>query len=242
MENAQLQDTFRYDAFISYSQKDSDWVRGTLLPRLEGEGLRVCVDFRDFDIGATSLENMENAVKNSRKTLLVLTPNWVASEWTAFESILLQTKDPIGRGRRLLPLMVEPCALPDRLQIFTYLDLAKPAEFDFEMQRLLSAIRSSPQRPAPTQPAEGPAPPRPSAQGFSYARGLAALIERLAQADVETRLAFAVLESRLKDNLRDDRLYGTTEAIRSDRARIIYELNRLALNHAGPSFNELCGA
>ena len=239
--NASSHDTFRYDAFISYSHKDRSWVRGTLLPRLEGEGLRVCIDYRDFEIGVPSLINMENAVRDSRKTLLVLTPDWVASDWTAFEALLVQTDDPIGRGKRLLPLMVQKCQLPERLRMFSYLDLTDPAEFDFQVERLLAAIRSAPQRPMPAKPIVAQSPASVPVSGFSYERGLAALRERLAQADVETRLAFGVLEARLRENLRDDRLYGTTETIRSDRARIVYELNRLALNHAGPSFDELCG-
>ncbi len=140
-ETAQPQDDFRYDAFISYSHKDGDWVRGVLLPRLEGEGLRPCIDYRDFEIGLPSLVNMENAVERSRKTLLVLTPNWLESEWTTFEGLLIQTRDPVGRGRRMLPLLVQPCRLPDRLQMFTYLDLTDPAGFDFQMARLVAAIR-----------------------------------------------------------------------------------------------------
>ena len=64
----------------------------------------------------------------------------------------------------------------------------------------------------------------------------------LAQADVEPRLGFSVLESRLLDNLQGERLYGTSEAIRSERARIVHELNRLALTHLGRSFNEICEA
>ena len=92
-----------------------------------------------------SLVNMENAVEHSRKTLLVLTPNWVASEWTKFEALLAQTKDPAGRGQRILPLMVQSCELPRRLQVFTYLDLTVPAEFEFQMQQLVEAIRSTPE-------------------------------------------------------------------------------------------------
>ncbi len=129
-----------YDAFISYSHKDGDWVQHTLLPPLERAGLRICIDERDFEVGAPSVVNMENAVERSRKTLLVLTPAWVASEWTAFESLLIQTKDPIGRARRILPLLVKRCQLPDRLAIFTYLDLTKPAELDAQMKRLVAAI------------------------------------------------------------------------------------------------------
>jgi hypothetical protein len=135
---------YRYDAFISYSHQDSDWVRKMLLPHLERAGLRICIDFRDFEIGVPSLVNMENAVEGSRKTLLALTPAWVASEWTAFEALLIQTKDPAGRARRILPLLVRPCQLPGRLGIFTYLDLTNPAEFDAQMGRLVAAVRSAP--------------------------------------------------------------------------------------------------
>jgi hypothetical protein len=64
----------------------------------------------------------------------------------------------------------------------------------------------------------------------------------VAQADVQVRLDFAVLESRMLDNLQDERRYGISGAIRSERARIVQELNRLALTHLGRSFNELCQA
>jgi hypothetical protein len=242
---SQSPDEFQYDAFISYSHHDSPWVRNVLLPHLEGEGLRVCIDFRDFELGVPSLANMENAVDRSRKTLLVLTPNWVASQWAAFKALLIQTKDPAGRGRRILPLMVQPCELPPRLQVFTYLDLTDPAQFDFQMRRLVAAIRSAPQSPAPAETALAPrpAPPaRPRARGFSHERGLAALGDLLAHADVQIRLDFAVLQSRLLDNLQDERLYGTSETIRTERARIVHELNRLALAHLNRSFNDLCGA
>jgi hypothetical protein len=236
---------YRYDAFISYSHEDSAWVRDTLLPCLEGEGLRVCIDFRDFEPGVPCLVNMENAVDHSCKTLLVLTPNWVASEWTEFEALLIQTRDPAGRGRRILPLMVQQCELPPRLEVFTYLDLTDPAEFDFQMRRLVAAIRSAPQPPAPTEAVPAPRPvlpPRPVARDFSHERGLATLGKQLAQFDVETRLSFAVLESRLLDNLQDERDYGITETIRSERARIMKELNSLALAHLEYSFNDLCKA
>ena len=233
----QLCDGFQYDVFVSYSHKDGDWVQDTLLPHLEAEGLRVCIDYRDFDVGAPSVVNMENAVEHSRKTLLMLTPNWVASEWTEFEGLLARTKDPAGHGRRILPLMVQRCTLPNHLQAFTYLDLTNPAQFDFQMKRLVAAIRSAPQPPAaiettPTQ--------RPMARDFSHENGLAALGGLLAQADTQVRLNFTVLESRLLDNLQDEHYYGVNPIIRSERARIMEELNKLALKYVERSFNDLC--
>lgn len=136
-----LDDEFRYDAFISYSHKDSAWVRDTLLPHLEREGLCVCIDFRDFEPGAPSLVNMENAVERSHKTLIVLTPEWVASQWTTFESLLIQTDDPAGRKARMIPLRLKPCEPPKRIAMLTYADFTQPSEVEFQLQRLVTAIR-----------------------------------------------------------------------------------------------------
>lgn len=72
---------------------------------------------------------------------------------------------------------------------------------------------------------------------MEYERGLNTLKNMLpdsAQRD------FAVLEQRLRDNLRRERLYGGTETTRADRAAVIDELNQLALTYAGLTFNDLC--
>ena len=103
---------FDYDVFISYSHDDEAWVTGTLLPRLEDAGLRTCIDFRDLIAGKPALLNMQDAVKNSRHTLLVLTKAWIESEWTLYESLLTRTKDPAGLQRRTVPLRLQPCEIP----------------------------------------------------------------------------------------------------------------------------------
>ncbi len=57
-------DDFIYGVFLSYRQQEPDksWVRKTLLPRLEAEGLRACVDYRDFRLGAPMVMEMARAV------------------------------------------------------------------------------------------------------------------------------------------------------------------------------------
>jgi tetratricopeptide (TPR) repeat protein len=153
----QRSEDYAYDVFISYSHQDADWVRGWLLPRLEDAHLRVCIDFRDFKIGVPSLVNMEHAVERSRRTLLVLTPNWVGSEWTNFEALMIQTQDPIGRARRMLPLMLEDCELPGRLAIFTFADFRRRESRDAELARLLGQMGEVPKMP-PVQLTTKPTP------------------------------------------------------------------------------------
>ncbi|MBN1979333.1 MAG: toll/interleukin-1 receptor domain-containing protein [Anaerolineae bacterium] len=137
------QDKSKYDAFISHSRHDKEWVRDWLLPRLEENGLRICVDFRDFALGAPITTEIEQAVQQSRKTLLVLTPNYLDSEWAEFENILAATIDPAARQRRVIPLLLEQCELPLRIRALTYLDCAE-SDKEFQLQRLLAAVRSHP--------------------------------------------------------------------------------------------------
>jgi hypothetical protein len=144
-----------YDVFISYSHHDQQWVQGWLLPRLEGAGLRVCIDTRDFEIGPSSLDNMERATEHSRHTLLVLTPSWVKSEWTSFESLLAQTEDPAGLRRRTIPLMLEQCEPPKRIAMLTYANFTVPEQWDSQLPRLLKALGAQPgqaQSPIATPP------------------------------------------------------------------------------------------
>ena len=49
---------------------------------------------------------------------------------------------------------------------------------------------------------------------------------------------FDLYEAQLRENLRDERRYGSTQQLRSDRARIVENLNILARDHLDISFND----
>ena len=138
-----------FDVFVSYSHKDTEWVRNWLLPKLEEAGVNYCIDDDHFDYGVASLINMERAVEQSRKALLVLSENWVASEWTGFEGLLLQTKDPIGLRQTFLLLKLDDCELPDRLGIFTWADFRTPEGQDRNISRLIKQTLEG--KPQPTK-------------------------------------------------------------------------------------------
>src|SRR5215207_9008106 len=52
---------------------------------------------------------------------------------------------------------------------------------------------------------------------------------------------FAIQEQRLRENLLDERRYGPDEGSRQMRARIVGELNAMALKYVGIPFNDFCG-
>ncbi|HKQ04574.1 MAG TPA: tetratricopeptide repeat protein [Blastocatellia bacterium] len=131
----------QFDVFISYSHKNAEWVRDVLVARLKQEGITVCIDEESFDIGVPALVNMENAIAASRRTLLVLTPAWVASDWTRFESLLIQHTDPGGVLQCTLPLLLEQCDVPQRIGILTRADFTGKADVEREFAKLFDAIR-----------------------------------------------------------------------------------------------------
>jgi tetratricopeptide (TPR) repeat protein len=139
---------FDYDVFISYSSHDKEWVRGVLLKGIEKAGLRAFIDFRDFKRGAPSIKEMERGVTTCRKTLLVLTPDYIESGWCEIENIMLQTLDPANRDLRLIPLLKTQCKKPLRIAALTHIDFTDGADFELAWHQLRTALDTLPEPPA----------------------------------------------------------------------------------------------
>ena len=141
VENSSTDD-YTYDVFISYSHADAAWVQNWLLSKIEKAGLHACIDCRDFKVGEFSLLNMRDAVDKSHRTLLVLTPDYVKSEWCQFEYLFAKTKDPAARLRRLVPVLRVECELPDLISSLTYLPMRDDNEAQANLPRLLISLGS----------------------------------------------------------------------------------------------------
>jgi hypothetical protein len=164
-----------YDVFISYSHHDSDWVFEWLVSRLKEAGIKVCTDRESFELGVPALINMENAVATSRHTLLVLTPAYLASEWTMYEQILTQTQDPIGLRQRTIPVLRQPCEPPMRIAMLTYADLTGKRDAEAEFTKIVRALGGTPRPPEAgraTVPAPAPSSPAQSTYNTAAVREL----------------------------------------------------------------------
>lgn len=76
-----------YDAFVSYSSYDYDWVLENLLPKLETREhpYRLCLADKDFLPSESIIENICRCVRYSRRMIVILTKNYVQSEWCKME-------------------------------------------------------------------------------------------------------------------------------------------------------------
>ncbi len=134
---------FKYDVFISYSRKDEDWAVNTLLPALENTGLKVCIDFRDFEAGKPAVLAMQDAAKESRHVVLVLTRNWLAGEWTLFEALITGTKDPAGIQRKIIPILYETGIekdVPEFISMRIWVEFYRKDREEFAWKQLFDAL------------------------------------------------------------------------------------------------------
>lgn len=76
-----------YDAFVSYSHKDHDFVVDELVTKLESESMRfkLCLHYRDWQAGEWIPANIARSVEDSKRTIVVLSPNFLESVWGRME-------------------------------------------------------------------------------------------------------------------------------------------------------------
>jgi len=136
-------DPFAYDAFVSYRHQEPDkaWVRQTFVPALEAAGLRVCVDHRDFRLGAPLVTEMARAVEQSRTTVAVLSPAYLGGRFAELENVLAEHLGLEERAVRLVYVVREPCEPPLRMRARLRLDLTTDDEVAEGLPRLVDALR-----------------------------------------------------------------------------------------------------
>lgn len=76
-----------FDAYVSYSVKDESFVNQVLAPGLEQTDprYRLCLHYRDFNVSAYIADTIVEAVESSRRTIVILSKNFLHSEWCRFE-------------------------------------------------------------------------------------------------------------------------------------------------------------
>ncbi|XP_067679401.1 uncharacterized protein [Haliotis asinina] len=96
-----------FDAFVSYksTKEDEDFVVHKLYPKLEKElDFKLCMHFRDFLPGETIANNIMKAVESSRRTIIILSPAYVESEWCMLEYQKAQ-HEMLRMRHRIIPVV-----------------------------------------------------------------------------------------------------------------------------------------
>ena len=126
-------ENLKYDIYLSHSNSDTDsiWVETSLLPFLEQLNYKVCFGDRDFLPGETKLDCVWQAINESRKTIVVLSPDFLNSRWcVGYELTLTLSKllNANGPTDSLVILKCRSCDFPKILTGRNFLDFTESDE------------------------------------------------------------------------------------------------------------------
>lgn len=149
------------ELFVACADSDSEWVHGFLLPEL-GLDRQSVLTPQDFRPGAVVVQELERAVETARLTILVLSPAFGMSPWSAFAE-LLATHDSLRRNSdRLVPLLLKPYDLPLHVDFRVRLDCTVRSRWEAEASRLRELLQRG------TPPAEQLDCPYPGLVAFGH--------------------------------------------------------------------------
>ena len=127
-----------YDAFVSYSSNDEEFILRELVPHLEDnkdgrQCYKLCVHYRDFAVGASIAESILSAVKSSRRVIIILSENFLSSEWCQYEFQTAHYQLLKERKNRIIMILlhdIEPDMLDQQLKDYlktrTYVKYGDP--------------------------------------------------------------------------------------------------------------------
>lgn len=124
--------------FVSYSTADENWARW-VAETLEAHGINSRAQYKDFGAGSNFVQEMKNGLDNARQMVALISPEYEASdhcqaEWNAFYN-----KDPTGRQRSLVPLLLRPTNQNSLAKQIVYERLYSLTE-DAAAEKLLRAV------------------------------------------------------------------------------------------------------
>jgi TIR domain/Effector-associated domain 9 len=127
------------DCFISYNRADktwAEWIGWTL----EEAGYSVVIDAWDFRPGGNFALEMDKAVKESQKTIAILSESYLKAVFVHPEWAAAFAGDPLGVERKLIPVKVKECEPDGLLKQLIYVDLIGLTEVEAR-QSLLDMLR-----------------------------------------------------------------------------------------------------
>ncbi len=130
-----------YGIFLSHTGVDKPFVR-----RLRGDLLahgvpRVWLDEAEIDIGDSLIAKIDEGMKLSRYIAVVLSKKSIDAPWVKKELDVAMNREITSGEVVVLPLLYEPCELPEFLKGKMYADFSKPEEYEAMLAKLLRRLR-----------------------------------------------------------------------------------------------------
>jgi hypothetical protein len=132
--------TPKYDAFISYSHADKQFVQ-RLAEQLTRVGVTLFFDQTDIAVGDTLVSVIENAVRSARFLLVVMSPDYFVSRWSEMELQLGLSEELRRETLKVIPILRRECEIPPALAGKVWADFRTDEQFANSFASLTAALR-----------------------------------------------------------------------------------------------------
>lgn len=149
------------DFFISYNKADKAWAEW-IAWQLEAEGFSVIIQAWDFLPGSNFVLDMHKAAEQARRTIAVLSQDYLDAVYTQPEWAAAFVQDPEGIKGTLIPVRVRDCKMKGLLKAIVYIDFIGLEE-RIARQALLTGVRYK--RSKPLKPPSFPGTDKPKFPG-----------------------------------------------------------------------------
>lgn len=137
---------FEKDVFVSYSSKDYDWIKDFLQPLFDQNNINYIIHSRDFKPGKSFIENMADSIYNSRKVIVVMSPNYLCSGFCKDELNMALFRSAQRDDDSLIVVKIvdmKPAEIPKILRHKTFIDYTSKEETATWESRILDYVRSA---------------------------------------------------------------------------------------------------
>ncbi|XP_076115926.1 uncharacterized protein LOC143083549 [Mytilus galloprovincialis] len=144
-EPVDVQHNWRYDFCIITSGANTVWIKCFLkhqlsTPMVDSDMIFTGFPGIDYDSCSPLLETSMEGIKKSRKSILVLSKDFLTREWCLLKKIITETQQK--RSDFLLIILLEKCDVPSEIDDthVSYFDFTDEMKIPFEIQHLKLAL------------------------------------------------------------------------------------------------------
>lgn len=127
--------------FLSHTGVDKPFVRRLRSDLLAHGVPRAWLDEAEIDIGDSLIAKIDEGMKLSRYIAVVLSTKSIDAPWVKKELDVAMNREITSGEVVVLPLLYEPCELPEFLKGKMYADFSKPEEYEAVLAKLLRRLR-----------------------------------------------------------------------------------------------------
>lgn len=133
------------DFFVSYTSADRVWAEWIAF-ELEEAGFSTVIQAWDFRPGSNFVLEMQKAAGEADRTIMILSPDYLKSQFASSEWAAAFVQDPQGIKRKLVPIVVRECSPTGLLKGVVNIELTEIDE-SAARQRLLDGINAKRAKP-----------------------------------------------------------------------------------------------